>query len=236
MEGWLLTSALLMGISGGPHCLMMCGASCSLIGQAVGEKSTQAMVAFHLGRLFGYSAMGAVAAASVQTLGWLGIHSAALRPLWIMLHVAAVLLGLLLLWRGQQPLWLAGAGRYVWRRAQKFTRDSGIGAAGLLGVMWALLPCGLLYSALMLAGLSAHPLAGAGAMACFALGSNLVLLLGPWLWLKLQRGQLVGLRHTDWGVRLSGLALAALSAWVLWVGVAHDQAPWCTPSAAVQNA
>jgi hypothetical protein len=48
---------------------------------------------FQLGRLAGYSALGALAAASMQGLGWLSVQSAALRPVWSLLHVAAALLG-----------------------------------------------------------------------------------------------------------------------------------------------
>jgi hypothetical protein len=50
------------------------------------------------------------------------------------------------------------------------------------------------------------------------------MMAGPWLWLKLAgRGQGNG----QWGVRLAGLALAASSFWALWMGFAHDTAPWC---------
>jgi hypothetical protein len=30
-----------------------------------------------------------------------------------------------------------------------------------------------------------------------------------------------------WGIRLAGLALSVMSAWALWLGLAHQQAPWC---------
>jgi hypothetical protein len=59
-------------------------------------------------------------------------------------------------------------------------------------------------------------------MALFALGSSVSLLVGPWLLLRL------GARGSgEWGMRLAGLALAATSGWALWMGLAHDQAPWC---------
>ena len=28
-------------------------------------------------------------------------------------------------------------------------------------------------------------------------------------------------------LRVAGLALASVSAWALWMGLVHDQAPWC---------
>ena len=93
----------------------------------------------------------------------------------------------------------------------------------MLTLLWALLPCGLLYSALMVASLSSQPLQGAAVMALFACGSSLSLLAGPWLWLRL--GRQPGLN--GWGMRLAGLALALSSAWALWMGLFHDTAPWC---------
>jgi hypothetical protein len=30
-----------------------------------------------------------------------------------------------------------------------------------------------------------------------------------------------------WGMRVAGLALASVSAWALWMGLVHEQAPWC---------
>jgi hypothetical protein len=52
------------------------------------------------------------------------------------------------------------------------------------------------------------------------------MLLGPWLWLRLH-GAGQGGASVDWGVRLAGLALALSSGWALWMGLAHDTAPWC---------
>ena len=106
MQFSLGATALLMGLVGGPHCVAMCGAACAGIGQAAGERKTSAILSFQLGRIIGYSALGALAAASMQGLGWLTIQSAALRPVWTMFHVAALLLGLVLLLRAQQPVWL----------------------------------------------------------------------------------------------------------------------------------
>jgi hypothetical protein len=55
----------------------------------------------------------------------------------------------------------------------------------------------------------------------------LVLLLGPWLWFKFGRQGRVSLGTGSWGVRLAGLTLALTSGWALWMGLVHDQAPWC---------
>ena len=98
MQSSLAMTALMMGVLGGPHCVAMCGAACAGLGQAAGERRNQALWAFQIGRLAGYSLLGAVAAASVQALGWLTTQSAAIRPVWTLLHLAALALGLLLIY------------------------------------------------------------------------------------------------------------------------------------------
>jgi sulfite exporter TauE/SafE len=223
MQSTLAITALLMGLVGGPHCVVMCGAACAGIGHAAGARKNSAMWTFQLGRVLGYSLLGGVAAASMQGVGWLTTQSAAMRPVWTMLHVAAMALGLLLLFNARQPVWLEGAGKAVWLRARGWVGGHTVAAPLLIGTVWSLLPCGLLYSALLVAALSANVGEGALVMGLFAVGTSVSMVAGPWLWLRL-RGHGSG----QWGVRLAGLALAVSSAWAIWMGLVHDTAPWCT--------
>jgi sulfite exporter TauE/SafE len=201
----------------------MCGAACAGLGQAgTGATPHRALWLFQCGRVLGYSALGALAAASLQALGWLTGQSAALRPVWSLFHVACVVLGLSLLVRAQQPVWLEATGRKIWLGARRFTQRGGAAAPLVMGVLWSLLPCGLLYSALLVAALTNHPLEGAAVMALFVAGTSVSLMAGPWLWLRLR-----GSGSGQWGMRLAGLALAASSGWALWMGLVHDTAPWC---------
>ncbi len=222
MQTSLLVTALVMGLAGGPHCIAMCGAACAGIGQAAAPRSTRAITLFQLGRLVGYAALGALAAATMQGLGWLTVQSAALRPVWTMVHVAAVLLGLLLLMQGRQPVWLETGARRVWGKVRSATQSMGMAAPLGLGVAWALLPCGLLYSAVMVAALAGSVPGGAAVMALFGLGSALWLWVAPWLLLRLG-----GKGRGVWGMRLAGLALLLTAGWGLWMGLVHEQAPWC---------
>jgi len=222
----LASTALLMGLAGGPHCVAMCGAACAGLGQAAGPRKNQALFLFQGGRVIGYAVMGGLAAASVQGLGWLTVRSVALRPLWSLLHVAALVLGVLLLFNAQQPLWLERLGRRLWHRARLLGARSG-GAPLVLGTLWALLPCGLLYSALMVAALAGSVASGALVMALFAMGTGVSMVAGPWLWLLL-RGKPVTSPGGGLGVRLAGAALAASAGWALWMGLARNAAPWCT--------
>ena len=210
-----------MGVAGGPHCIAMCGAACAGIGHAAGERKTAALWSFQAGRLVGYPAMGALAAASMQGLGWLTVQSAALRPVWTLFHAAVFVLGLFLLWKAQQPVWLERAGKYIWLRARALAAGRGQGAPFIIGALWTFLPCGLLYSALLVAGMSGRVLDGAVVMALFALGTSISMMAGPWLLLRLG-----GTGAGDWGVRLAGLALAVSALVALWMGFAHNAAPW----------
>ena len=233
MQTSLAVTGLLMGLAGGPHCVAMCGAACAGIGRSAAGGSSSALWAFQFGRLVGYSTLGGVAAASMQGLGWLSVHSAVLRPVWTLFHVAAAFLGLILIWQARQPIWLEASARKVWGWArtiaggQNLASSSGSAqgskrASMLLGILWALLPCGLLYSALLVAAMSNNAFEGSAVMALFAIGSGASLMAGPWLWLRLRTHW-----KADWAIRLAGVALFASSAMALWMGLVQNLAPWC---------
>ena len=213
-------TALFMGVAGGPHCVAMCGAACAGISRAAGERGAQALWTFQLSRMVGYALFGAFAAGSVQGLAWLGTNTAVLRPVWTMFHVAALLLGAALIWR--QPAWIDQLGQTVWRKVRPGLSGLGQRAPLLLGVAWALMPCGLLYSALLVASLSASAWEGALIMALFSAGTSLSLTAGPWLLLRLRGG-----RSGAWGIRLAGVALAITSGWALWMGLTDPSGLWC---------
>ena len=158
----------------------------------------------------------------MQGLGWLTVQSAALRPVWSLLHLGALVVGLLLLFKAQQPVWLERVGRTLWGRARQLAAGHGRGMPVVVGALWTFLPCGLLYSALLVAALTGQVWQGAAVMALFALGSGVSLMAGPWLWLRLR-----GPGSGAWAIRLAGAALLASSVWALWMGLVHDTAPWC---------
>jgi hypothetical protein len=84
------------------------------------------------------------------------------------------------------------------------------------------MPCGLLYSALLVASLSANALEGAVVMALFPIGTSVSLTAGPWLLLRLR-----GAGSGAWGIRLAGLALALTSGWAIWMGITQPTGLWC---------
>ncbi len=226
MDAALIASAALLGAAGTPHCAAMCGAACAAVtrrGQGAGQ------VAFHLARIGGYAATGAVAAASVGTLARLGQWSPAFKPLWTLLHVGAAALGLWLLVKGRQPHWLerlGASGRQLAPQAGGWQRLRGPGEAALAGGLWFAWPCGLLQSALVIAALADHPAAGAAAMGAFALASSAGLVIGPWLWLR-AGGSAAAAAASPLAVRAAGLLLVGASGWALGHGLWAQVYAYC---------
>ncbi len=231
MQLALAGAALLMGIAGGPHCVAMCGAASAAVIRIVpfapaGHGSAAvvtAPAAFHLGRIASYATAGAIAAASVDSLAQASTHMAALRPLWVLLHVFVFAWGAMLAVTGRQPLWAQRVGRGLEARLRPLAGRTWTGVLAT-GMLWVALPCGLLYSALMMASLGNGPLQGAMLMTLFALGSGVSLLLGPWLWQRLRRA---GGVHQAWGARLAGLLLAGTAAQAVGWDLIHQIDAWC---------
>lgn len=241
-----------MGLAGGSHCLVMCAAPCgALVGQGAGhaaaggpEGATQGgpeaqlvqmvrwvprggmalrTAAFHGGRLVGYAAAGALAALAMDSLAWLTQQTTALRPAWTLMHVAVMAWGLMMMVQSRQPAWVEQAGRAVWGRVRPL-----VGAPGgvlAAGVLWALMPCGLLYSALLVAALSGGALDGALTMVLFGIGSSVWLVGGPWAWSRLRSR--LNLARAEWGPRVAGGLLCAVAAWALWMDLVYKPSLWC---------
>jgi len=183
----LVLTAFLMGLGGIPHCTAMCGAACAVAFPRGLPLATWA------GRLGGYMALGCVAAVSAGAVSRWGREVAMLKPLWMMAQLAVVMLGLYLLLRGRMPDVLSGAGQSVyegWRtrmaaRVQNVT-PSWQGVWRVLwpllgGLSWAVLPCGLLYAALMVAALAPNALGGGLVMLAFGVPSSFGVWAAPWV-------------------------------------------------------
>lgn len=224
MDTALIASAALLGLAGAPHCTAMCSAPCAA---AIGAGGAPATAGFHLARVASYAAGGALAAGSVAALAAWSQLSPALRPLWVLLHAAALALGLWLLIRGRPPAWMGAWGTVRatpapagWQRVRAPLR------AGMGGALWVLWPCGLLQSALLVAAMASGAAAGAVAMAAFALASSPGLWAGPWLLRRLLARTNAAARQRA-GTRLGGALLVGASAWALGHGVWAQVAAFC---------
>jgi sulfite exporter TauE/SafE len=218
MSATLVLGALLLGFGGSPHCAVMCGAPC--VGLTRG--GARCAVGFHIGRIVGYMAAGALAAASVSAIGATREAWPALRPLWALLHVAILALGLWLLATGRQPEWRLGRAPALRATADGWVAMRGPGGSSAAGLAWVAWPCGLLHSALVLAALADGPLGGAAVMGTFSLASLPALAAAPVVLRRLTRT-----RAKAQAVRIAGLLRAGTSAWALGHGVWERVLAWC---------
>ena len=234
----MLTSAAftagLMGLVGGVHCVAMCAAPSAAVirlqnvsgscASARGHgRAGRRALAFHAGRALSYAALGALAAASMQGLGWLSAQAAALRPVWTLMHLSVLAWGVMLLVLARQPAWANAAGRTLWDGLR--ARVGSAPAPWIAGLSWGLMPCGLLYSAVLVAALAGGAIEGAISMLMFAAGSAVSLWLSPWLWQRVQRQALVA--REGLGVRLAGALLVAVATAALWMDLSARYAAWC---------
>ncbi len=223
MDAALILAGLTMGIVASPHCVAMCGAPCAALTSGCGRSAT----GFHLGRLLGYTAGGAIAASSVAALGAWSQIAPALRPLWTLLHLAFLALGLWWLTTGRQPHWMQRNAVVPVRVVGRHGRPLRASLAGLAWVAW---PCGALQAALLLSALSSTAQGGALTMAAFAMGSMPGLALAPWAvarWQSMAGRRPLRVQWATLGFRLAGLGLVLGSGWALTHGLWQRLAVWC---------
>lgn len=215
----LVIAAVSMGFLGSLHCSTMCGplAAAGCVGQGKGR----AALGYFAGRLVGYATMGAL-------VGQLGHHALCLLPMEQAENVAVALTALPAAARGLKILTSSheapvlvplrrGKASGALRALATLMPRRGLG----LGLVTAVLPCGLLVAAWTLAASTASPSLGALVMALIAL-STLPGLLFPMIGAGILGKHL---RMKPW---IEGSLWCALAVWLLlrplWVA-AHCAVP-----------
>ncbi|MEY4059658.1 MAG: hypothetical protein RL551_905 [Pseudomonadota bacterium] len=226
----LLLAVFLGALVSGWHCALMCGGIAAAIErQGNTQEATyiplqskselfHLQLIMHLGRLTTYVLLGAVA-------GWVG---AVLwqqnvvpiqRPLFALTSLILLVMGLRLLrQRSNSPLlvgkWLGARIASYW--AKYLGSFTGRSSRWFSGMVWGLVPCGLVYSVLPLAFLSGDVLTGAALMLAFGLGTlpNL-LLISKFSAALTQFGQYVWVRYIAAGLLLSAGIFGLYRAWYL---------------------
>ena len=165
MEWW---TAFVLGLVGSVHCAGMCG-PLALALPVTGSSNPGFLlgrIAYNLGRVLTYCAMGLVFGLAGKSLLLAGVQR------WV-----SIGLGLLLLagFCVSQRLALSRPVEALVRRLKAgmgtLLRRRSLTALCLLGVLNGLLPCGLVYVAGAAAASTSGPLAGVGYMAAFGVGT-----------------------------------------------------------------
>ena len=205
----MLTTSLLLGVflgalSSGWHCALMCGGMSAAIEGSLTtirfqtKRERQSLeLTMHLGRIVTYMMLGSIAAWAGMSVWQQDIVNIQ-RPLFALTSLLLIYLGVrLVLLRSGQYLsvgkWFSTRLAGLW--ATCFGRLGSSPARWFSGMLWGLVPCGLVYGVLPLAFLSGNVVDGALLMLAFGLGTlpNLLLItkfsayvaqVGRYLWVR----------------------------------------------------
>lgn len=179
----VLISAWLVGALGGLHCLAMCGGLVAAL--ATRDTSSRPLLpartvllrrlSYQAGRISTYAFLGAVfgatGALAVQAADYLPLQ----RALYITANVFLLLLGASLAFTMPGAGWLQRSGAKAFgamlTALQPLLKRPGATGRLALGLLWGLLPCGLVYSVLPLALFAGGAWQGGAVMLAFGLGT-----------------------------------------------------------------
>lgn len=177
-ELWpLVSAAFITGLLGSAHCFGMCGGISGLFAVNASVKSLRQQfpkaVAYNTGRVATYAILGIVVA--LLGKGAVGSIPELAAPVRLASGLLIILVGLQVAFNWRILSVVENAGASLWRRVAPAARglvpvETLLQALGL-GLIWGLLPCGLVYSVLLLAATTAEPTSGGLVMVAFGLGT-----------------------------------------------------------------
>jgi len=228
-QGAMLVSLFLTGLAGSLHCVSMCGpillGFSSALGTGRGKSVGLGFLYYHGGRLWTYGLLGLLAGWAASSLRRGSLELGWQRPL-------GVFIALLVIGSGAVALgWIPGLrfdlsppgscwpGTRRWPWLAALLHQPSGSARLLLGAVMGLLPCGLVYTALLVAATLSNPLLSALGMLCFGVGTV------PALSAVVLGGRLLPRRWRGVGSRLAAALLLAVGLFMLaralWMPMVH---------------
>lgn len=210
-----LSAAVLAGLLGSAHCLGMCAGISGLFAVSSGIPTVRNELPFaltyNIGRVLSYALLGAIVAAIGSVI--IRASPAIAGGVRVVSGVVIILVGL----RVALDLHFLNAiermGATLWSSiapaAKNLVPVTSLPRALGLGLIWGWLPCGLVYSVLLIAATSAESLRGAMIMTAFGLGTMPAMVLTGLGAAKLS--QLMRRRGTRLGLGLLIVALGLLT-------------------------
>ena len=178
-----LTTAFLAGLVGSAHCLGMCGGMSGLFAlhssvRGLHRQLPMALV-YNAGRLASYAILGfAVAAAGSR---FAGLTPALGKPVRLIAGAVIILIGLQIAFNFRALGFLERMGGAAWSHvsplAGRLLPVTSLPRALGLGLLWGLIPCGLVYSVLLVAATRTRAVDGALVMLAFGAGTTPAMLL-----------------------------------------------------------
>ena len=178
IELWpIVSAALVTGLLGSAHCLGMCGGISGLFAVNASITSMKQQlpraITYNAGRIATYAILGIV----VAMLGKSAVGSIPdlAAPVRLASGLLIILVGLQVAFGWRLLSFVENVGARLWRRVAPAAKglvpvENLLQALGL-GLIWGLLPCGLVYSVLLLAATTTEPSSGALVMIAFGLGT-----------------------------------------------------------------
>jgi sulfite exporter TauE/SafE len=173
----IVAAAFLAGFLGSAHCLGMCAGISGLFAVnaniATLRQALPMAIAYNFGRVLTYVLLGIV----VASFGGAFVESrpTLAKPILLITGALIILIGLQVAfnWRLLNPIEKMGG--VLWQKisplAKRLVPVTSLPRALGLGLLWGWLPCGLVYSVLLVAAMSSTPVAGAATMLAFGLGT-----------------------------------------------------------------
>jgi len=179
MNGALtLGAALLLGLAASGHCLVMCGGISAALGigtarDANGRPRPRLLIGYQLGRVGSYTLAGLLLGGVFG--GLIGVLDGEnLRRGLRIVAALALLLGAFVAFGRVRELGL-GIGHRLWRHIAPLGRRllpvSTLPRAFSFGMIWGFMPCGFVYTVLLIATLQLDATRSALTMAAFGLGT-----------------------------------------------------------------
>lgn len=179
MTGTLtVVAALLLGFVASSHCVLMCGGITSALGLATGTNAAGRprlllLVCYQLGRVLSYALAGLLLSSTLGHFIALLDHDAVRQGLRVLTAGALALSALVAFGRIRDP---GGAiGRRIWpaiaAQGRRLLPVTSPARALAFGMLWGWMPCGFVYTVLLVATLQADPVRGALTMAAFGAGT-----------------------------------------------------------------
>ncbi|VAW46844.1 hypothetical protein MNBD_GAMMA02-342 [hydrothermal vent metagenome] len=202
---------LMIGFFSGFHCIAMCGGLCAVICQ---KQNILRTLITNLGRVATYTLLGALFAGVIQGASIqldLGVWGGFLR---VLMGSMLILSGVVIIFKDRAKWLVIQKPLPFWPKVShklKQIQQANSGSAVFFkGMLWGLIPCGLLYGMLIIAATTADVFRGASFMLFFGLGTVLPLLFSQ----LVMRHLMAGSKGT-WLRSISGTFIILLGLWIV---------------------
>lgn len=222
MDEFVYVAAFIMGFFGGTHCVGMCGGIVGVLSYGLAEEkrgdwwaSFPYILAYNLGRLSSYALAGAIVGGLSLWALDLSSLDGLKQTLKIVAGIFMLVLGLYLggWWHGLLRVEQLGQG--LWRHLEpigrRFMPVRTLRQALVLGMVWGWLPCGLVYTALILSLTATSIQQGAMVMLSFGLGT-----LPTVMAMGLLASLFTSIVREPWVRQLAGAMVILFGLFLLW--------------------